>query len=157
VRTLDKGTRLVVALVLMVGLPGCGGGTTTPPPVATPVPTPTTTVIFESAFPPLVAGDGAAGDFAIPNNGNVRVTMDWTFASNRMYIWIFSGTTCTDFMTFLQNGSAAGCTPLGQDIDPTTKPASISFDVAGAQNARILIVNLGPTNESGVVRITLTR
>jgi hypothetical protein len=157
VNTSNRGVRLVCALALMAGLPGCGGGTTTPPPVATPVPTPTTTVIFQSAFPPLDPGDGAAGDFSIPNNGAVRVTMDWTFASNRMFIWIFSGTTCTDFLTFLQTGVAPGCTVLGQDIDPATKPANITFDIAQTQNARILVVNLGPTSESGVVQVTLTR
>ena len=155
--TLNRGVLFTVALALMVGLPGCGGGTTTPPPVATPVPTPTTSVIFQSAFPPLDPGDGAAGDFSIPNGGTVRVTMDWTFASNFMFIWVFSGTTCTDFETFFDTGAAPGCTTLGMDIDPATKPASFTFNVAAAQNARILVVNLGPTNESGVVQITLTR
>jgi hypothetical protein len=33
----------------------------------------------------------------------------------------------------------------------------ITFSVTAAQTARVLVVNLGPTGESGVVQITLTR
>jgi hypothetical protein len=33
----------------------------------------------------------------------------------------------------------------------------ITFNVTAAQNARLLLANLGPTGESGVVQITLTR
>jgi hypothetical protein len=35
--------------------------------------------------------------------------------------------------------------------------AGADEEVTQAQNARILVVNLGPTNESGVVQVTLTR
>lgn len=152
------GLRLA-ALTLVAVLPGCGGdsGNTPIVPTPTPVPQPTTTVIFQSAFPPLGAFDAAAGDFSIPNAGSVRVTMDWTFASNDMDIFVFSGTTCADFETFFRTGAAPGCTLLGQDIDPVRKPAVVQFTAAAAQNARILVLNLGPTNESGVVQITLTR
>ena len=46
---------------------------------------------------------------------------------------------------------------LGQDIDLTRKPAVVTFNVAAAQNARLLVVNFGSTTESGVVQVTLTR
>jgi hypothetical protein len=152
------GLRLAV-LSLAAVLPGCGGDSGNNPvvPTPTPVPTPTTSVIFQSAFPPLDPGGGAIGDFAIPNAGAVRAQMDWTFPANRMFIFIFSGTTCDDTVTFFLTGAAPGCTVLGQDIDPNTKPAVVNFTVAAAQNARVLVVNLGPTGESGVVQVTLTR
>ena len=37
------------------------------------------------------------------------------------------------------------------------KPAVVTFNVAAAQNARLLILNLGERAESGVVQVTLTR
>ena len=152
--------RLAVAFALTVALPACGGGGSTSPnpvPTATPTPAPTTTVIFQSAFPPLDQFNYALGDFPIPNNGTVRATLEWTFATNDLLFFIFSGTTCTDLETFLTTGSAPGCTLLGQQFTPGVKPKVISFDVTAAQNARILVANLGPTGESGVVQITLTR
>jgi hypothetical protein len=68
-------------------------------------------------------------DFNIGGSGAVRATMDWTFATNQMFLYIMAGITCTDqdFVTFLTTG------------------------------ARVFVVNLGPTGESGVVTITLTR
>jgi hypothetical protein len=157
------GLRLACAFALMIGLPACGGGGSvtgggnpTPTPVPTPTPT-TTQVIFQAAFPPLDAGDGVIGDFSIPNSGAVRATMDWTFATNGMVFFIFSGTTCTEFETFFSTGAAPGCTLLGQHIAPTIKPGVINFNVTAAQNARIVVVNLGPAGESGVVQVTLTR
>lgn len=151
--------RLAAGLALAALLPACGGGSTNPDPPVTPTatPAPTTTVIFQSAFPPLEEFGYAVGDFAIPNSGSVRVTMDWTFASNDMDIIIFSGTTCTDFEAYFTAGSAPGCTVLGQDLDAVRKPAVVNFNVTQAQNARIFLFNLGPTSESGVVQITLTR
>jgi hypothetical protein len=149
-------SRVAAGLALVAWLPACGGSPVTPPPPPTPTPAPVTSVIFQSAFPPLDRFDAAIGDFAIPDSGAVRVTMDWTFPSNDMDIIIFSGTTCADFEAFLSNGSAPGCTVLGQDLDPVRKPAVVTFNVAQAQNARILLYNLGPTSESGVVQITLT-
>jgi len=150
--------RVALGLALAVGLPGCGGNTgPDPPPPPTPTPAPAPFVIFQSAFPPLTPGDGASGDFTIPAAGTVRATMDWTFPSNRMFIFVFSGLTCDDFGTFLVTGAAPGCTVLGQDVDPNTKPASLSFTVAAGQGARVFVFNGGPTNESGVVQITLTR
>lgn len=158
--TRARRSRLAVAFALMVVLPACGGGGSTSPnpvPAATPTPAPTTTVIFQSAFPPLEQFGVAIGDFPIPNGGTVRATMDWTFATNDMIFFIFSGTTCTDFETFFDTGSAPGCTLLGQHIALRAKPGVITFNVTAAQNARLLLANLGPTGESGVVQITLTR
>jgi hypothetical protein len=37
------------------------------------------------------------------------------------------------------------------------KPAVVTFSVPAAQDARALVGNLGPTPESGVVQVTLTR
>lgn len=155
------GRRLACAFALLIGLPACGGGGSTtspnPPPTATPTPAPTTTVIFQEAFPPLDAGEGVVGDFSIPSAGTVRATMDWTFPANTMLYFIFSGTTCTDFETFFSTGSAPGCTLLGQHIAAGIKPGIINFTVPAAQNARVVVVNLGPGGESGVVQVALTR
>lgn len=159
-RTFARSRAWSLALVaaLIVVLPGCGSTPVAPPPPPpTPTPTPTTTVIFQSAFPPLDPGFFAFGTFDIPAAGSVRATMDWTFPANRMFLFIFNGTTCVDFVTFLNTGAAPGCTLLGSDLEPNTKPALITFSASQAQQARVLVFNLGPTGESGVVQVTLTR
>jgi hypothetical protein len=151
------GLRLLVAVALIVWLPACGSDTIPPPP---PPPTPTALPpfeIFRANFPPLDPGDGASGDFSIPSAGTVTVQMDWTFASNRMFIWVFAGLTCEDFGAFLVNGSAPGCTVLGQDLDPNTKPARFTFNATAGGGARVFVLNGGPTGESGNVLITLQR
>lgn len=153
------GGRVLCAFALTVALPACGGGgrINDPDPVPSPTPTPpTTSVVFQEAFPPLGAGDGVSADVAVPNSGTVRATMDWTFATNTMALVAFSGTTCTDLQGFFNTGSAPGCTVLGQ-TQRGVKPGVLSFNLTAAQTVRILVVNLGPTNESGVVQITLTR
>lgn len=156
---MTRDRQLACALALTIVLPASGGGGSTgpnPPPTSTSTPEPTTSVIFEAAFPPLQPDEGVAGDFSIPNSGLVRVTMDWTFPTNQMVYFIFSGTTCSDFETYFRTGAAPGCTLLGQHV-AGVKPAVVTFNVSAAQNARILLANLGPTGESGVVHITLTR
>jgi hypothetical protein len=158
--TPTPGRRLACALVLMVGLPACGGGGNSAPnpvPTATPTPAPTTTVLFDAPWPPLEQFGYAFGDFPIPNSGTVRATIDWTFPTNHVLFFIFSGGTCTDFDAFLTTGAAPGCTLLGQHTARGVKPGVISFEITAPQNGRLLLWNLGPTNESGIVQITLTR
>ena len=158
----SRGLRLALGLVLAALLPSCGGGTG-PDPVSTPVPTPTLApfVLLQSTFPPLDPGEIAIGDFTISAPGTLRATLEWTFATNRMGLIIFSGTTCTvdDFTDLIeQNLSAsAACTPLGANINPSVKPAVITINVTQPQGARVDIVNLGPTGESGTILITLQR
>jgi hypothetical protein len=156
--TRDRGRRLAGAFALMIGLPACGGGSTgpNPPPTPTPAPAPTTSVVFQTTLS-LGAEDGGFGDFSIPNNGLVRVTVDWTFPTNDLVYFVFSGTTCNDFVAFFENGAAPGCTLLAQHVALGVKPAVVTFSVTAGQNARILIVNLGERAESGVVQVTLTR
>lgn len=153
--------RLAAALALLSVLPSCGGGSTgpNPPPAATPTPSLAPFVIFQSTFPPLDPGDIAFGDFTISAPGAVRATMDWTFPSNQVFLFVFSGTTCTpeDFVTFITTGPVGACTLLASDLDPSTKPAVATFNATAASGARVVVLNLGPTGESGTVQVTLTR
>jgi hypothetical protein len=152
--------RLLCGVAAIAWLPACGSGDIVPPPPATPTPTPLPPfVIFQAAFPPLDVGHFVLADFTIGDRGTVRATMDWTFPSNRMYLFIMAGLTCTDqdFITYLRTGTAATCTVLGSDEDPNTKPASITFNVTQPTGARVFVLNLGPTGESGFVNITLQR
>jgi hypothetical protein len=153
--------RLTAVLALLAILPSCGGGSTgpNPPPAATPTPSLAPFVIFQSAFPPLDPGDFAYGDFTISAPGTVRATMDWTFPSNQMFLFVFSGTTCTeqDFITFINTGPVGACTMLASDLEPATKPGLATFNATAAGGARVVVLNLGPTGESGTVQITLAR
>lgn len=153
------GLRLA-ALSLVAVLPACGGGggIVDPPPPPTPTPLPPF-VIFQSAFPPLQPGFFAFGDFTISAPGTVRATMDWTFPSNVMFLFVFSGTGCTedDFIRFLDRGSSNVCVLLGSDVDSSTKPGLATFTATAAGGGRVFVLNLGPTGESGTVQITLQR
>jgi hypothetical protein len=155
---LRSGLRLASGLVLVVGLSACGSGTTPPPPS----PPPTTLapfLLFDVPFPPLEADHFVFGEFSITAPGTLRATMDWTFASNVMHLYIMAGATCDGdaFVRYLDNGVATGCTLLGSDTDARTKPADFSVSVTQPGAARVFVYNLGPTSESGTVRITLAR
>lgn len=154
----SRGFRLALGLVLAGLLPSCGGGTG-PDPVVTPVPTLTPFVVFEAPFTDVGAGDVLMAEFTLSAPGAVRAEMDWTFPTNRMYIFVMRGLTCgfDEFDVYLATGSSPSCVLMGADTDPATKPALITFANTAATGARVFIYSLGPTAEAGTVRITLAR
>jgi hypothetical protein len=94
-------------------------------------------------------------DFAAGTAGTLTATANWTFSSNDVDIFVTSGNTC---QTFSNAGvpTGAGCTILCQDIAVGGTRASCTFS-ATSGNARLLVVNFGPTAESGTYLITVTR
>jgi hypothetical protein len=46
---------------------------------------------------------------------------------------------------------------LGSDVEPSTKPAAVTFNATAAGGGRVAVLNLGPASESGTVQITLQR
>ena len=151
--------RLALGLVLLVGLSACGGSTGPDPVTPTPMPSLARFVLLQGPWPALDPGDFALADITFSTPGVGQATLNWTFASNRVSVVIFSGLTCTqdDFVAFITNGSAAACTPLGSTLASTTKPAVVTFNIAQAQGARVYVVNFGPTAESGTLLLTLQR
>lgn len=145
---------LALALALTALLPACGDSGTSPDP--TPSATPATTLLFQSAFPRLEPFQFVFTTFSVPTAGTVRATMDWTFTTNTMHLYVFEGSTCTDFPSVLVTGGAPGCTVLGRHVVPGVKHGEFSFRVAALQEIRVLVGNEGPTSEAGIVQITHT-
>lgn len=149
--------RLVWAAAFTVGLSACGGSdSTSPNPVGTPTPAAGTTTIFTTSLPGIAADGIAIADFSIPNDGDVRMTFDWSSTGNNVDVWVFSGTACTDFTTFLRSGTAQSCNSLGLDTG-AGRPAVVTLRSTQAQTARILALNRGPGVETVAVAVTLTR
>lgn len=148
--------RLVWAAAFTVGLSACGGSdSTSPNPVATPTPSAGTTTVFTTSLPAIAADGIAVADFSIPGAGDVRMTFDWSATSNNVDVWVFSGTACTDFTTFLRTGNAQSCNTLGLDTG-AGRPAVVTVSSTQAQTARILALNRGPGVETVNVQVTLT-
>jgi hypothetical protein len=155
----SRDLRRALGLLLAALLPSCGGSSTGPERVPTPVPTLQPFVVFDVVFTDLVPGEMGMGEFTLSAPGAVRAEMDWTSASNQMYLFVMAGLTCgfDEFEVYLTSGSSPQCALLGSDTDPATKPAVITFANSTATGARVFVLNLGPTAEAGTIRITLQR
>ena len=151
--------RLLVAFAIggLLVNSGCGGSSssTSPTPVATPVPAPVTTNIGQGTYQGPAGATGALASINLGAAGLVRATLQWTFASNDVDLWVLSGTTCA---TVDSNGvpSGAGCTILCQDIGTTGTSATCSFNSTSG-TALVWATNYGRTSESGTWIVTVTR
>jgi hypothetical protein len=85
----------------------------------------------------------------------VRATLQWTFASNDVDLWVVSGTTCSTVNAGLVP-SGPGCTILCQDIGVVGSSATCSFNSTSG-TALVWATNYGATSESGTWIVTVTR
>jgi hypothetical protein len=108
-------------------------------------------VVFrhEAAFSGLGRFAVFVTDFAAPEPGTLRVTVDWTLSTNDLDL-VLSNPACDTVAL------AAGiCKVLGSD-QGNGKPAGLSL-VTTATAYRLFVVNRGPESESGTVEATLTQ
>ena len=159
---MPKSVTLAGAVVLALTFAACGGGggggcaenPLGPGCVSSPTPTPPiveTVVIYENNGP-VAAESGGYLEFAIPSAGTVEATVDWTFASNPVWIAL-TAASCDD-------GEAAflgSCAQIGNPNLGTTKPKRVSGSVSQAGRGRLWLINAGPVDESMAVQITITR
>jgi hypothetical protein len=141
------------AVGLVMGMAACGGSSTpvTPSsPSPTPPPAPVTTVLYQNSGP-IPVNNAVMLDFVIPNAGTVAATVDWTFASN-LVIAAVTTQACND----LQSAFLGTCAQIGTPQLDSRKPKTVSGS-AQAGGARFWLANLGPTDESAAVQVTLTR
>ena len=91
-RMTKKACSLAILLGLSMILPGCGGddSSVAPTPVATTTlpPAPVNTVIAEGSFSGLPSITGVEFPFVSRSRGDIRVTVDWTFATNDVDIFL---------------------------------------------------------------------
>jgi hypothetical protein len=157
---MQKSVILAGAVALALTLAGCGGkgGCTENPlgPGCGPSPSPspatiTETIVIFGNSGPIPAESGVFADFAIPSNGTVEATVDWTFTSSDVWVALTMAACDDGESAFLGSCSHIGSPNLGR-----SKPKVISGS-AQAGTGRIWIINAAEVDESVVAQITLTR
>lgn len=149
----------MAALALAAVLPACGGGGggTTPTTLA---PQPTRTQIAGGSF--TVAGtdeanangflfDVAAGPVSVSGTGTVEIVADWTFASNDIDIFFYTGS-CTSAQAI-----RGQCTISNRTTSTTAKPERLTITGVPAGSFSVGFANYGETAESGNYQVFLTR
>ena len=144
--------RIVSVAAAVSVLPGCGSSTT-PTPIPTPAPTPP---------PPIVETIVSSGSGTVPNRvlafipfttsaaGRIDVTVDWTFATNDVHVYLVRGD-CT-FEQFV----ARQCTIVTFSESTIAKPERLTAPGSSAGNYLLLIGNAGPADESVAFQVVLT-
>jgi hypothetical protein len=143
----------LAALLLM--LPGCGGGGSASNLPTMPTPrTPVRTVLFETTFSDLdpAATSGLSLFVSFPTSvaGDLDITVDWTFATNDMDLYLYRGANCTP-----RKLNPTDCLFVAQAIT-LRKPEVLTLANAVAGSYVLEISNRGTTLEAGVVIAGLT-
>jgi len=153
------GTRRVASrggvVVLAAVLSACGDVPNSPTPNPTPTPTPAPTPI-----PPQVVAErtgfsleaGWIGWLAFPTSqaGTLEATVDWTYASNNLDVYLVKGECNYDQLY------AGLCETLASSDSETAKPDKVRLENAAAGTYTIFVDNLGPGDESLSFQVVLT-
>jgi hypothetical protein len=158
------GLALLPCLVLVLtiaSLPGCSSSSTScssnpAGPGCTPSPSPSPVIV--QAPPVVVAqGSGSLGKrllalipFSTTVAGKIDVTVDWTFATDDVDVYLVRG--ACSFDQFV----AGQCTMVSFSESTTAKPEKLSVPGAAAGSYVLLIGNLGPADESAAYQVVLT-
>lgn len=145
---------LVSAGALGLGLIACGGdGPTSPTPasVAVAPPAPVQSVVAQGSIGGLDAGFlTVLPSFSTSSAGTLDVTVDWTFASNDVDIYLARG--ACSFEQFVTDR----CNIASFSESVTAKPEKLNVANAPAGSYTLLIGNHGPTVESLSFQVMLT-
>ena len=151
---------LAFMLGLALVLPGCGGddASVTTPPAPTPAPAPVRTLIRE--------GGGALGapiigattlttffrtfSFTTSATGDLEVTVNWTLASNAIWVLIADGSCTADQFNNDE------CQFAVDSRTSVPKPRVLTIPNAAAGTRTLIIWNQGPGEESVVFQVVLT-
>ncbi len=149
---------LCVALIALMTLGGCGGGSNpaAPAPVPTPrpAPTPVTSTVAQGSFTGLEPSVVLPVLFTTANLGDLEAIVDWTFATNDLDVLLVRG-----------NDPCRGandrfdlslCTVIAAETGTTTKPERLRVRGLAAGTYTLYIGNIGPTRESLSFQILLT-
>jgi hypothetical protein len=143
------------AVLLAVALSACGDVPAGPTPAPAPTPTPSPTPI-----PPQVVAErtgffleaGWIGWLPFPTSraGSLEATVDWTYASNNLDVYLVKGECNYDQLY------AGQCETLASSDSPTAKPEKVRLESAPAGTYTIFVDNLGPGDESLSFQVILT-
>jgi len=138
-----RNLRWTVGLIMALLLPACGGSSSPTTP-ATPAPTPnpctqTTLVQVDGAVAARTLG---RVPFSATAAGRLDVTVDWTFATSPIGIYVVSAGTCT-----IAQFNADTCAYLARS-ETTVKPRKFSVANVTAGNYELMAANFSDVDES---------
>lgn len=137
----------------ILALPGCGGGSdgVTTPPSPTPTPGPVRTLVTQGAQAISAPDDRftyfRTVPFTTPFPGTLEVTVNWTFPTNEVWMYVSSGV-CTSQQFTSCPGTECQCQFLVSSEVSTPKPRLLTIPNAPAGSRSLFIWNLGPREES---------
>lgn len=140
--------------ILLVGLSACGGGESKNPVVVstpTPPPPPVTRVIDQESFA-LEALTLGTEVFTTTTTGTLGITVDWTFASSDVDIFLVRGNDPCTLEMFL----GGTCPFLATEESLTMKPEKLTVPNVTAGTYTLYIANFSEDDESLACQITLT-
>jgi hypothetical protein len=143
---------LVIATI-SVGLSGCGSdkNPTTPTPTPTPSPAAVTRVVSQGNGP-IGPRTVAPVVFITTAAGSVAATVDWTFATNDVDIFLARGSEpCT-----LQTFNDRSCGFIATEESVLMKPEKLTVPSLAAGTYTLYVANHGDTDESVAYQVTLT-
>jgi hypothetical protein len=143
---------LLLAPLVVALLPSCGGSSspsTPSSPAPTPTPAPVRTTIFSGADSLGVLELGLI-PFTTTAAGTLDLTVDWTFPTNLVAVYLAQGS-CT-FDQFV----ADQCNLRIASETSTPKPKVLTLPNAPAGAYVFLVGNVGPTEESVSYQVGLT-
>jgi hypothetical protein len=140
------------AVALTGSLAACGGGSS---PTAAPTPTPTPTppppqVVSQVTGGSLPAGFIAWVVFTTARAGALDATVDWTFATNDLDVYLAQGSCDNNTI------ATTACPILGFSESTTAKPETAHVASAPAGTYTIFVNNLGPGDETVSYQVVLT-
>lgn len=148
--------RLISFLVSPIGLAaalaacGSGGGSAPTTPTVPPPAPAVRTVIDQGSYSGLPARTLLVVPFITAASGTIDATVDWTFPSNTIYVYVSRGT-CA-----LEQINADQCPFVAVSEAATPKPRVIRVPGASPGAYTLYIGNVGPSEESVSFQIGLT-
>ena len=122
----------------------CGSNSPTTPPAATPTPAPVMTLLSQGSSSNLPSLTFHWVSFTTVSTGRIDVTVDWTFATDTVWLVVAPGTeTCYDG----QRLNLSICNVI-VSLDDATKPKKLSLPGQPAGTYTLYIRNRGPNTEA---------
>lgn len=152
--------RVLSLIALIVVLPGCGGGDKSPTDPQTPTPTPPPVrSVIDTGSGSLSLDHFVVIPFTTSGVGTLDATVDWTFASDLLLMYITQGN-CTGDQFAAEacpDQPACECRFAVRSENQSQKPRVMTLANAAAGPYTLIVWNLGPSDESISYTIALTR
>jgi hypothetical protein len=154
-------TAALVTIVASIFVTGCGGDSDAPS-SPTRVNTPAPRLVQEGSFTlPAPEADGvyfALATMTDASSGKWEATVDWGNATNELWMWATNGACTVEEFSREDCPFDATCPcqfAVRSDV-ATPKPRVLTIPTAAAGPHSLIVVNLGPAEETASYRVTLT-